>query len=61
MNTPTFNTARHQATAVALAFALTITMLLGVDGLAAQGAADAQMAAAATQVVAAPSTAGSGS
>ena len=47
MNTTTFSTARHQATAFALALTLTLGMLLGVNGLATQGGADAQMAAAA--------------
>jgi hypothetical protein len=54
MNTNPFSTARHQAIAFAGALALTLTMLLGVNGLAAQGAAEAQMAAAATLVVSAP-------
>ena len=54
MNTATFTAARHPATAFALALTLTLAMLMGVNGLAAQGAADAQMAAAATMMVAAP-------
>lgn len=51
MNTTTFSTARHQATAFALALTLTLGMLLGVNGLATQGGADAQMAAAAAAAV----------
>ena len=58
MNTTTpFSTTRQQAAAGALAFTVTLCMLLGVNGLAAQGAADAHMAAAATLVVAAPKAA----
>ncbi len=60
MNTTTFSTPRHQATAFALALTLTIVMLLGVNGLATQGGADVQMAAAAARTAAAASPAGTG-
>ncbi len=60
MNTTPFSTIRQQAAAGALALSITLGMLLAIDGLAAQGVQDAQMAAAATQVVAAPAAAASG-
>ncbi len=61
MNTTTFSTARQQATACALALTVTLGMLLAVNGLAAHGVNDAQMAAAAAaQWVAAPVGAASG-
>ncbi len=60
MNTTTFSTARHQATAFALALTITLGMLLGVNGLAIQRGVDAQMAAAAAQTAPAFSLAAGG-
>ena len=61
MHTTPFSTARQRAAACALALSITLGMLLAVDGLAAHGVNDAQLAAAAAaQWVAAPSRAASG-
>lgn len=48
MNQPTFLQARQQAGALALSVAVTFGMLLSMNVLATQPAADAQMAAAAS-------------
>jgi hypothetical protein len=60
MNTNTFTPARPSFFAGALALSMTLAMLLGVNGLAAHGAAEAQLAAAAAQWAAAPALASSG-
>lgn len=58
--TTTFSTTRQQTAAGALAFTLTLGMLLAVNGLATQGAVDARMAAAAAPVAAVPAATASG-